>query len=83
MKIRAEGPEFHKFVIGRIVPRSAAAEAGIQSGDIIESIDSHPAEKLTLTEIRSMLALSKARYSIGLIRGTIHLRITLQLRPLL
>jgi membrane-associated protease RseP (regulator of RpoE activity) len=83
LRIRAEGPDLHKFVIGRIVPRSPAAEAGIEPGDVIESIDNTSAEAMTLTEIRSMLCRPKAHYSIGVVRGNRHLRVTLQLRPLL
>jgi len=49
---------FQRFVVGRIVPESPAAEAGIVQGDIIESIDTSSAEKVTLTEIRSMLCQS-------------------------
>ena len=45
-------------MVGRIVPESPAAEAGIVQGDIIESIDTSSAEKVTLTEIRSMLGQS-------------------------
>jgi len=83
LRIRAEGPGFHKFVIGRIVPKSAGAEAGIQAGDVIESIDNRPAKTLSLTEVRQMLAQSKAQRSMGIIRGNSRLRVTLQLHPLL
>jgi hypothetical protein len=83
LRIRAEGPGFHKFVIGRIVLHSAAAKAGIQAGDIIESIDNRLAENLSLTEVRQMLAQPKARLSVVITRGNSHLRIALQLRPIL
>lgn len=83
LRIRAEGPGFHKFVIGRIVSKSAATDAGIQAGDVIESIDNRPAKTLSLTEVRQMLAQSKARRSMGIIRGNSRLRVTLQLHPLL
>jgi len=83
LRIRAEGSTFRAFVVARIVPQSPAAEAGIEPGDIIESINSTPAQKMNLTELRSMLRRSKARYSIGIMRGNQHLQVELQLRPLL
>jgi Aspartyl protease/PDZ domain len=83
LRIRAAGPGFHKFVVGRVLAGSPAADAGIEPGDIIESIDNSSADKIALTEIRSMLCRSKARYSIGILRGSRHVRIALRLRPLL
>ena len=83
LRIRAEGPGFHKFVVRRIVPNSAASDAGIQPGDIIVWVDNHSAEQITLTELRSVLAQPNARYSIGIVRGANHIQATLQLRPLI
>jgi len=83
LRIRAEGPGFHKFVVGRVLPQSPAVDAGIEPGDVIESIDGSSAEEITLTEIRSMLCQPEARYSIGILRGNRHLRVALRLRPLL
>ena len=67
----------------RIVPQSAAVEAGIEAGDVIESIDNLTAQDLTLTEIRSMLRRPKACYTIGIVRGSKRLRIAIRLLPLI
>jgi Aspartyl protease/PDZ domain len=83
LRIHAEGEEFHKFRVGRILPGSPAAQAGIEPGDVIESIDNSSAEAMTLTEIRTMLCRSNASYSIGIMRGNRHVRLTLRSRPLL
>jgi hypothetical protein len=83
LRIRAEGPGFHKFVVGRVPPQSPAADAGIERGDVIESIDNSSAEEMTLTEVRGMFCRSEARYSIGIMRGNRHLQVALRLRPLL
>jgi hypothetical protein len=83
LRIHAEGPGLHKFVVRRIVPQSPAAEAGIEAGDIIESIDNHSTGEMTLTEIRATLCRSKARYLIGIIRGNSHLQLSLRPRPLI
>jgi len=83
LRIRASGPKYHRFVVIRIVPQSAAAEAEIEAGDVIESIDNLPAQDLTLTEIRNMLRRPKARYRIGIVRGSKRLRVAIRLRPLM
>jgi hypothetical protein len=83
LRLRAEGPGFHTFIVKRIVPRSPALEAGIEEGDIIESIDGRTAREMTLTEIRGMLREPNARYSVGVLRADHHVHIVLRLRPLL
>ena len=83
LRIRAEGSDFHRFVVRRILPGSAAAEARIESGDVIESIDKRSANEMTLTEIRTMLCKPNAKYSIGILRGSKHFQVDLGLRPLL
>ena len=83
LRLRAEGSAFQTFVVNRIVPQSPAPEAGIQTGDIVESVDGRPAKEMTLTEIRGMLCRPNARYSLGVLRGDLHLHIVLRLRPLL
>jgi PDZ domain/Aspartyl protease len=81
--IHAEGPKFDHFIVTRVVPRSAALEAGIEPGDVISSIDGLPAQELTLTEIRSMLRRPNAHYTIGIERGNKQLHVAISLRPLL
>jgi C-terminal processing protease CtpA/Prc len=83
LRIRADGPKYHHFVVTRMVPQSAAVEAGIEAGDVIESIDNLAAQDLTLTEIRGMLRRPKARYTIGIVRGSKRLRIAIRLLPLI
>jgi S1-C subfamily serine protease len=83
LRIHADGPSFHKFVVGRVLPGSPAVEAGLEPGDIVESLDRKSANEMTLTELRNLLTQPNARYSVGIIRGNNRLRINLQLRPLL
>jgi hypothetical protein len=83
LRIHTEGRSFHKFVVGRVLPQSPAVEAGIEPGDIIESLDRKSANEMTLTQLRSILTQPNAHYSIGILRGRKHLRVNLQLRPLL
>jgi hypothetical protein len=83
LKIHAEAPDFHRFIVTRIVPQSPAVEAGIEPGDVIESIDNRSSQELTLTQVRSILRRPKAQCTIGLLRGSTHRQVVLQLRPLL
>jgi membrane-associated protease RseP (regulator of RpoE activity) len=83
LRIRAEGPGFHKFLVKRIVPQSPAADAGIEPGDIIESIDNHPAEGMTVTELRDFFCQSKETLAVNLMRGNKNLQVVLRLRPLI
>jgi hypothetical protein len=83
LRLRADGPGFHRFVVQRIVPQSPAAEAGIEVGDVIESIGPHPARELTLTAIRKVLHGPRTQYTIGILRGDRHLLIAIRLRPLI
>ena len=83
LRIRAEGRDFHRFVVTRVVPQSPAVDARIEPGDVITSIDGHPAHELTLTEVRSMLRRPKARSTLGITHGDKRLSLAIQLRPLL
>jgi hypothetical protein len=83
LRIHAEGLGFHKFVVKRILQQSPAAESGIEPGDIIESIDHHPAEEITLTELRDILCQSKETLAVNLMRGDKKLQVNLRLRPLI
>ena len=83
LRIRAEGPGFHKFVVKRIVPQSPAPDAGVEPGDIIESIDGQSAEKITLTEVRDILCLSRDSLPIVITRANKSLSLSLRLRPLI
>ncbi len=83
LRLRAEGPGFHTFVVKRLVPQSPALEAGVEADDILESIDGRSTREMTLTEIRGMLCRPNTRYSVALLRGDRHVHVVLRLRPLL
>ncbi|HXN98072.1 MAG TPA: aspartyl protease family protein [Candidatus Acidoferrales bacterium] len=83
LRIHAEGAAFRKFVVGRILPRSPAAEAGVEPGDVIESIDNHSTEEMTLTEVRNMFCQPKETLALNVLRGNKNLQVVLRLRPLI
>ena len=83
LRIRADPPEFRRFVVTRIVPASAAAKAGIVPGDVITSLSGRASQDLTLTELRELLSRPNAQYTLGITRGDRQLRLEIRLRRLL
>lgn len=83
MRIHADGPELHEFVVGRIVPDSPAATAGIQPGDIIESVGHHVASDISLTRLRELLREPNVSYTLGVLRGSDYRQVAMRLQPLL
>jgi Aspartyl protease len=83
LRLQAEGPGFHRFVVARVLTPSPAADAGIASGDVLESIDGRAAGTLMLTEVRSMLCRPNAHYALAIVRQDRHLQLLLTLHPLM
>jgi hypothetical protein len=83
LRVRSDPPEFHRFIVTRIVPESPAAKAGIVPGDVIASIAGRPAEDLTLTELRHLLRRPGSHYALGIRRGDRRLQVAIRLRRLI
>lgn len=83
LRIHADPPDFHRFVVTRIVPQSSAAKAGIAPGDVITSIAGRPAQHLTLTELRELLRQPNAQYKLGIKRGDREHQVEIQLRGMI
>jgi PDZ domain len=83
LRIRAEPPDFRRFVVTRIVPGSAAAVAGIMPGDVITSIAGRAAQDLTLTELRELLRAPNGRYTLGITRRDRQFRLKIRLRAII
>jgi hypothetical protein len=62
--IRADAPGYHTFRVNELLEDSPAADAGLEVGDIITSIDGVAAAELTLTAINDMLEKPVARQLI-------------------
>lgn len=54
LSLIAQGSNLRTFEVVRVQPGSPAADAGIQSGDVIAAIDDEPAADLTLSAIRDL-----------------------------
>jgi hypothetical protein len=83
LRVRVDPPDYHRFIVTRIVPESAAAKAGILPGDGITSIAGRPASDLTLTDLRDLLSRSDAHYTLRIKRGDRQLQLEIHLYPLL
>jgi len=83
LRLRADPPDFHRFIVTRILPNSAAAQAGILPDDVITSIADRPAQDLTLTELRKLLCRPDGQYPLGIRRGNREIQVKIRLRQLL
>lgn len=79
--LRAEEPNYRTFRVREVLEESPAAEAGIEEGDVITSIDGVVAENLTLTLIGEMLEKPVAR-ELTIRRVAESKKVTLTPRPL-
>jgi hypothetical protein len=77
--IRAEGSDYRTYRIRQVVPDSPGADAGLQAGDVIETIDRKPASGLTLTNVLEMFE-RPASYELTVRRGEQLLTLTLKPR---
>jgi hypothetical protein len=67
-------------MVARVYSDSPAAEAGVESGDEIRSIDGRPTEDLTPTETRELLAEDGRTVFVELQRGAHHKHVSICLR---
>jgi hypothetical protein len=79
----AHGSDHRTFVVTGIVPGSPAANAGMQRGDVVTALDSHPARALALWEVEDTLKSAGAAHTLTVKRGATTSHVQLQLRSLL
>lgn len=63
------GPNFRAVTVDGMDAGSAAVEAGIEVGDVIETIDSQNTASMTLEEVRQLLKQNGAELVLGVRRG--------------
>jgi hypothetical protein len=83
LSIIAKGPGLKTFEVLAVQPATPAAEAGIQTGDIIAGIDEEAAADLTLASIRSLFRQVGHRYKLAIERNGQTLQVSMQMRRLL
>lgn len=81
LSIEAQGADYRTFRITQILENSPAAEAQLQSDDIITAIDGKPATQFTLTTLNEILERA-ARYRLQVRRKNQTLNVILKTRRL-
>ncbi|GAB3326117.1 hypothetical protein GCM10027511_35670 [Hymenobacter humi] len=75
MELLATGPDFHRFLVLRVMPNSPAAAAGIEVDDEVISINLMPASIFTLSQLDRMLHSEDGRTLLLVLRradGNLH-----------
>jgi C-terminal processing protease CtpA/Prc len=66
--LKAQGENYKTVTVRGVVPRSPAAEAGIEEGDVISSIDGESTDKYALWQIQELLKNSGKQMTVTLIK---------------
>jgi len=80
LSVLARGVAFRRFEISGVDAGSPASEAGIRPGDVLTSLDGHPASDLTLDLIESVLRQDGRTVRMILERNGAVVRVALKLR---
>jgi S1-C subfamily serine protease len=78
----AEGPDLNIYVVRYVLPNSAAAEAGLQLGDIVSVVDGKAASQLQVSTIAALLSKAGRTHHLVVERDGHKIRINLKPRSL-
>lgn len=81
LKIIADGADYKSFRIEEVLENSPAMEAGLQSGDLIMTVDGRPSAELTLSLLNETLEKPKS-HKLSVRRGDKTVEITVTPRRL-
>lgn len=82
--LRAHGEDLRTFVVFDVLAGSAAEAAGVQAGDVIESIDGRPARELELQELRKVFRAPDAKsWTLKLKRGEAAVEVKVEARAVI
>lgn len=82
LRVLAEGADYKTFRVEDLLENSPATEAGLQVGDLLLSVDGHPASELTLSSLHETFE-KPGSHKITARRGEQTLQITLTARRLI
>jgi aspartyl protease/PDZ domain-containing protein len=82
LALHAQGVDYRTFVVMDVLEESPATDAGIQIGDVIESVDQVPAARLTMSTINDMFE-KPLPYALTIRRGQQTIKVTLTPRRLI
>lgn len=81
--LEATGPAYNRYDVISVVAGSPAAQAGVQVGDRLVSVDGEPAENLTLDQLRRVLRQAGQRVQLVVEQAGRRRSLTLALQRLL
>jgi hypothetical protein len=79
----AEGPDLGVYIVRYVLPNSPAAEAGLQLGDIISTVDGKAVSQLQVSTIAALLSTAGRTHHLVVERDGHKIRMKLKPRPLL
>lgn len=79
----AEGRDFKSFKIRQVMENSPASEAGLRVGDVILAVNSKPASKLTLEQVRQMFKQEGRSYRLSVKQDERKIQTNIKLRRLI
>ncbi|HBB88240.1 MAG TPA: hypothetical protein DC047_11550 [Blastocatellia bacterium] len=83
MLLTAEGSDFKTLKVRHLIENSPATAAGVHEGDVIAAVNSTPASKLSLEQVRSMFKKDGQSYRLSIKRGDESIQIRIRLRRLI
>jgi hypothetical protein len=83
LSLKAEGKDFDIFRVHQVMEECAAAEAGLQEGDIITAIDGRQAADFTLWQLCQALKQEGHKVLLQIKRGDSTLEVEVKLRRLI
>jgi predicted metalloprotease with PDZ domain len=83
IRLWAEGGDFRRFIVHRVMENSPAAEAGLREGDQIVSIDGQRATSFTLDQLKQMFRQAGKEYVLGVKRGGKIQQVKVKMRSLI
>ena len=78
--ILSDGPDYHRFTVTAVRKDSPAEAAGLRKDDVIAAVDDIPATRLTLGEVRKLLATEDVLRKIELQRGQDRVKVEVKVK---
>ena len=76
----SDGPDYHRFTVTAVRKDSPAEAAGLRKDDVIAAVDDIPATRLTLGEVRKLLATEDVPRKIELQRGQDRVKVEVKVK---
>jgi hypothetical protein len=84
LRLHAQGEALRSFRVAGVLAGSAAADAGVEVGDVLETVDGAPASRFTLAELREVFRSARAAgWQLGIRRGERRLEVELTARSVI